>query len=49
MCDWQAGYFQSIKNNQGRFPEQILQYFLQAALRHNPEMIQALYFSYLSI
>jgi len=32
-----------------RFPKQILQYFLQAALRHGSEMKQALYFSHLSI
>lgn len=41
--------FKVLKKNQGRFPEQILQYFLQAARRHSSEMIQALYFSHLSI
>jgi hypothetical protein len=27
------GIFRALKKNQGRFPEQILQYFLQAALK----------------
>lgn len=38
-----------LKKNRGRFPKQVLQYFLEAALRHSSEMIQALYFSHLSI
>jgi hypothetical protein len=43
------GIFKVLKKNQGKFPQQILQYFLQAILRHSLEITPSLYFSHLSL